>query len=87
MTFMMDSLATLGFVLVLVGCVVILVALVLSFLASVENKGRVKGGGALIIGPVPIVFGTDAESVKTLLILSIILMVFVLLVSVVLRYL
>jgi uncharacterized protein (TIGR00304 family) len=87
MTFMMDSLATLGFVLVLVGCVVILVALVLSFLASVENKGRVKGGGALIIGPVPIVLGTDAESVKTLLILSIILMVFVLLVSVVLRYL
>jgi uncharacterized protein (TIGR00304 family) len=87
MTLMMESLATLGFVLVLVGCVVILVALVLSFLASAENKGRVKGGGALIIGPVPIVFGTDAESVKTLLILSIVLMVFVLLVSVVLRYL
>jgi uncharacterized protein (TIGR00304 family) len=87
MTLMMESLATLGLVLVLVGCVVILVALVLSFLASAENKERVKGGGALIIGPVPIVFGTDVESVKTLLILSIVLMVFVLLVTVVLRYL
>jgi uncharacterized protein (TIGR00304 family) len=66
---------------------VIFVAFVLSFFASAENKGRVKGGGALIIGPVPIVLGTDRESAKTLLVLSIILMVFVLLVSVVLRYL
>ncbi|MCS7124256.1 MAG: DUF131 domain-containing protein [Candidatus Bathyarchaeota archaeon] len=30
-----------------------------------------KGGGAVIIGPFPIVFGTDKESVKVVLWLSI----------------
>ncbi len=82
---MMDSLATLGFLLVLVGFVAILIAVVLSFLASAENNARVKGGGALIIGPVPIVFGTDKESVKTLLILSIVLMILALIIAFVLR--
>jgi uncharacterized protein (TIGR00304 family) len=82
---MMDSLATLGFLLVLVGFVVILIAVVLSFLASAKNNARVKGGGALIIGPVPIVFGTDKESVKTLLILSIVLMILVLIIPLMLR--
>ena len=32
-----------------------------------------KGGGVVVIGPVPIIFGTDKETVKTLLVLSIIL--------------
>lgn len=84
---MLKSLATSGFLLVLVGCVMIVVAMVLFVLASAGNKGKVEGGGVLIIGPVPIVFGTDKESAKSLLILSIILMVFVLLVTVVSRYL
>lgn len=84
---MLKSLATSGFLLVLVGCVMIVVAMVLFVLASAGNKGKVEGGGVLVIGPVPIVFGTDKESAKSLLILSIILMVFVLLVTVVSRYL
>jgi len=37
------------------------------------GKGKVRGGGAVIIGPVPIVFGTDKESVRIILVLSIVL--------------
>ncbi|NIQ06235.1 MAG: DUF131 domain-containing protein, partial [Candidatus Korarchaeota archaeon] len=37
-----------------------------------------RGGGAVIIGPFPIVFGTDKESVRTLLLLSIALIVLLL---------
>jgi uncharacterized membrane protein len=40
-----------------------------------------------MIGPFPIVFGTDVKSVKILLVLSIILMVFVLLSHIALNYL
>ena len=37
------------------------------------GKSRVRGGGAVIIGPIPIIFGTDKESVKIILVLSIVL--------------
>jgi uncharacterized protein (TIGR00304 family) len=37
---------------------------------SGAKKGKVKGGGAIIIGPVPIIFGTDEKSLKTILLLS-----------------
>jgi len=43
------------------------------FFTVFKGKGKVKGGGAIIIGPFPIIFGTDKESVKILLLLSIIL--------------
>lgn len=39
-----------------------------------------KGGGAVIIGPFPIIFGTDRESVKILFTLSIVLVILVLIV-------
>jgi len=41
-----------------------------------ESRGAdVKGGGIIMIGPIPIVFGSDKSSVHTLLILAIVLMV------------
>ena len=58
-----------GIVLVLAGVVIIAVAV---FLLSVRGagKGKVRGGGAVIIGPIPIIFGTDKKSLKTVLLLS-----------------
>ena len=68
---MIDSAAlyALGMALILVGVLVIVVAIAL-FSVSGAGKGKVQGGGAIIIGPVPIIFGTDKESLKTVLILS-----------------
>jgi uncharacterized protein (TIGR00304 family) len=60
-----------GITLVFVGALVMLVAIVLLFFSRRENRTEVKGGGAIIIGPIPIVFGMDKKSLKTVLILSI----------------
>jgi len=61
---------SLGVIMIFVGIIVILAAFVVLFLSSIKS-GKIRGGGALIIGPIPIVFGTDKESVKTVLWLSI----------------
>jgi len=68
--------------LVFVGFAIAFIALVLLFLKGFKGKVKVKGGGAVIIGPFPIIFGTDKESVKLILILSIILIVLLLVLTV-----
>ena len=63
-----------GIIMILVGIIIVVVAFALLFISSVKS-GKVRGGGAVIIGPFPIVFGTDKESVKAVLWLSIALTV------------
>lgn len=67
-----ETLYELGITIIFIGVMIVLAAFVLFFLLSIKS-GRVRGGGALIIGPFPIVFGSDRESVKTILWLSIML--------------
>jgi len=60
----------LGTLLVVFGILIILVvAMRQSFPKS--GKSSVKAGGVIIVGPIPIVFGTDRKIVKTLLALSV----------------
>jgi uncharacterized protein (TIGR00304 family) len=41
-----------------------------------EKAGsKVKGGGVIMVGPIPIIFGTDQRSSKIVIILAIILMI------------
>jgi uncharacterized protein (TIGR00304 family) len=61
----------LGVILVFAGSFIAFIAILLWIFRSVKGGGKVKGGGAVIIGPFPIVFGTDKESVRILLLLSI----------------
>lgn len=68
-----QTIYSLGIALIFVGVFVVLLAFLLLFYSSVKEIRKFKGGGALIIGPFPIIFGTDKESVRTVLILSIIL--------------
>jgi len=68
-----EALYGLGVALIFAGMLIILVAITLLFLSSVRGEGKAKSGGAVIIGPFPIIFGTDKESVKTVLLLSILL--------------
>ncbi len=70
---------SLGLTLIFVGLALTLVAVVWLFARGSKGKGKVKGGGVVIIGPVPIIFGTDKETVRTLLILAIILVALLLL--------
>jgi uncharacterized protein (TIGR00304 family) len=79
------ALYALGIVLVFVGVLIIVVAVILLSISGAK-KGKVKGGGAIIIGPVPIIFGTDKKSLKTILLLSLALTV-MLVVAMVVYYL
>ena len=73
---------TAGFILILAGSITIFVAGLLLLFKALRQKGRVRGGGVVMIGPFPIVFGTDKESVKMLLLLSIVLIVLVLILTI-----
>ncbi|MEM3551050.1 MAG: DUF131 domain-containing protein [Candidatus Bathyarchaeia archaeon] len=66
---------SLGFALIFVGVIIVIAAFLLLFLSGLKGGGEVRGGGAIIIGPFPIVFGTDKESVRAVLWLSIMLTV------------
>jgi uncharacterized protein (TIGR00304 family) len=71
-----------GIALIFIGVLIVALAILLKSSRSLE-KGRVRGGGAVIISPVPIVFGSDKKTVKTVLILAIVLTVLVLAVTIV----
>ncbi len=75
---MVDSevLYTLGLALVFAGVAIIIITIVLLSVSG-ARKGKIKGGGAILIGPVPIVFGTDKKSLKAVLLLSLALTVMV----------
>jgi len=65
---------TVGIVLVIVGIIIIVVAILL---ASVFNskKVKVRGAGVVMIGPIPIIFGTDKKSVREAVALTLALMI------------
>ena len=68
----MFDLALAGVLLVLVGFAVMVVAM----LSQGRREGAdVKGGGVVLIGPVPIVFGSDMKWASVAIVLAIILIV------------
>ena len=62
-----------GLTLIVAGFALVFIATLLLVFKGSSGKGKVKAGGVVIIGPVPIIFGTDKQMVKVLLVLSIIL--------------
>jgi uncharacterized membrane protein len=54
------SIIFLGFVLILVG--------------SIGSKTKVGGGGIIMLGPIPIIVGSDPGSLKILILLALVLM-------------
>ncbi len=63
---------TIGLGLIFAGIIIIVLAIILASSRG-ATKGQVKGAGVIMIGPIPIIFGTDKKSVKTVLVLAIVL--------------
>ena len=63
-----------GIALVAVGIIIIAAAIILLGTRG-GGKGKVKGAGVIMIGPIPIIFGTDKKSVKAVLALALALTV------------
>ena len=67
------SIAEIGFGLVIFGFILAFIAAILLAIRSQTSGTKTRGGGVLLIGPIPIIFGTDRDSAKILVVLAIIL--------------
>jgi len=74
--------------LVFIGIGIILVGFLVVFLATAspgkpseegERRTEVRGGGVIMIGPIPIIFGSDAKWASIATVLAIVLILVVLL--------
>ena len=60
-----------GIMLIFAGIIIIVLAFLLSILRGMQNT-KVKSGGAVLIGPFPIVWGTDKETLRLAILLCLI---------------
>ncbi|MEM0199290.1 MAG: DUF131 domain-containing protein [Desulfurococcaceae archaeon] len=72
-----------SFAVVTVGVILLMLSVLREF-AKAEAEGKAEAGGVVIVGPVPIVFGTTTRITKVLVVLAIALMIVTLLVYLVL---
>lgn len=75
----LDVLYALGFGFVVVGIALAVAAILLSAQRSRSKaKTETHAAGVIMIGPIPIIFGTDKKAVKEVLVLAVALMVIML---------
>ncbi len=67
-----DSLIQLGMGIAIIGIIILVLAILLIVLPHLR-RGKTKVAGVVIVGPVPIIFGSDKQAVRTVLVLSIVL--------------
>ncbi len=69
-----DELVLAGFVMLFLGMLLV----VAGMLAQAGKQGaEVRGGGVVLIGPLPVVFGSDTQSVKMVVLLTLVLILVV----------
>jgi uncharacterized protein (TIGR00304 family) len=63
-----------GLALVVAGVVIIALALILTSIRGTgKGKADVNSVGVIMIGPIPIIFGTDKKYIKAVLLLALVL--------------
>ncbi len=74
-------LSVIGIILIILGFFLIILGMMRAKESAGEGRTqeKVKGGCVILIGPVPVVFGTDKRYALLLMILAIVLMLLVLL--------
>lgn len=68
------GLSTIGFGFILLGIGLIILGMMLSS-SGTGQSGQIQGGGVVLIGPVPIIFGTSTAVLLPLIIIAIIFMI------------
>jgi len=66
-----DLVFEIGLGLTVTGLLVAFAAVILNITSERKGENRVRGAGVFFIGPIPIIFGTDRESVKVVILLAI----------------
>ena len=72
----------LGLALIVAG-IIIIVSTIILISTRGAGKGKVKAAGLIMIGPIPIVFGTDKKSIRTVLSLALMLTIAVIIAMVI----
>jgi uncharacterized protein (TIGR00304 family) len=62
-----------GLIIIVIGVVIVVLAVLLS--SAKSGTAKVKGAAVIMIGPIPIILGSDKKSVKTVLALALALTV------------
>jgi uncharacterized protein (TIGR00304 family) len=77
---LMPDLVFIGAAIILVGFLVVFLSLMMASRSSEsgERRTEVKGGGVILIGPIPIIFGSDAKWASIAIVLGIVLIILVL---------
>ncbi len=70
----MFDLLVFGILLILAGFIVIFVSVLLEALKSAKDA-EVKGGGVVMIGPIPIIFGSDTKWATIAIVLALTLLI------------
>ncbi len=70
MSWLMFDVVTVGILLILAGFAVVVIGTLTS---AKKAGGEVKGAGVVMIGPIPIVFGSDAKWASVAIVLAIVL--------------
>ncbi len=71
-----EVVVTAGIIIILIGILFIFVGSMISiFTEAKEGKSEVKTGGVIMIGPIPIIFGSDRGMAIIGVVLAIILMI------------
>jgi len=73
-----NQVAGIASALVIMGFILAAIAVIIIAASGVARSGKPRAAGILLIGPIPIMFGTDRESVKILAVLAIVLILIVL---------
>ena len=71
---MVNELVQVGFLLTVAGIVIVMIASLLLASQARKGEGSVRGGGAVLIGPIPIVWGTDKSWVFVAIVLLLVIM-------------
>jgi uncharacterized protein (TIGR00304 family) len=72
------SVTGIGFLLIVFGFILAVVAMIIMIARSSRGTTQGRSAGLLLIGPIPIIFGSDKQSTKAVIILAIVLMLIVL---------
>lgn len=67
-----NTIVTMGILVIIVGFILIFTG---TALQSSSKTSDVKTGGVILIGPIPIIFGSDKGTIVTAVIMAIILMI------------
>lgn len=68
-----DALVGLGIALIFIGFMMVFLGVFLGALSG--SQGKVEGGGVVMIGPIPIIFGTSERVVALALVLTILALI------------